>query len=84
MPAEGLGYICSIPGHADGGMKGAITITGSNPDEVPHSGSGHDAPANAAIEPDPDAPEYTPRDPAAPDLELVTCTRSSSWSASTR
>ena len=68
VPAEGLGYVCSIPGHADGGMKGAITITGSNPDEVPHSGSGHDAPANAAIEPDPDAPEYTPRDPAAPDL----------------
>ena len=69
VPAEGLGYICSIPGHADGGMKGAITVTGSNPDEVPHSGSGHDAPANAAIEPDPDAPEYTPRDPAAPALE---------------
>ena len=69
VPAEGLGYICSIPGHADGGMRGAITVTGSNPDEVPHSGSGHDAPANEAIEPDPDAPEYTPRDPAVPDLE---------------
>jgi len=68
VPAEGLGYVCSIPGHADGGMKGAITITGSNPDEVPHSGSGHDPSANAAIEPDPDAPEYLPRDPAAPDL----------------
>jgi len=68
VPAEGLGYICSIPGHADGGMRGAITVTGSNPDEVPHSGSGH-APANEAIEPDPDAPEYTLRDPAVPDLE---------------
>ena len=69
VPAEGLGYICSIPGHADGGMQGAITVSGSNPDEVPHAGSGNDAPANAAIEPDPEAPEYVPRDPSAPTLE---------------
>ena len=39
VPAEGLGYLCSIPGHADGGMEGAISVIGSNPDEVPHSGS---------------------------------------------
>ena len=69
VPAEGLGYICSIPGHADGGMEGAVTVTGSNPDEVPHSGAGGDEPAaNAEIEPDPEAPEYTLRDPAAPAL----------------
>ena len=68
VPAEGLGYICSIPGHADGGMEGAITVTGSNPDEVPHSGSGHEPGANAEIEPDPEAPEYVPRDATAPDL----------------
>ena len=68
VPAAGLGYICSIPGHADGGMRGAITVVGSNPDEVPHAGSGHVAGANAEIEPDPNAPEYLPRDPAAPDL----------------
>jgi nitrite reductase (NO-forming) len=68
VPAEGLGYICSIPGHADGGMEGAIAVTGSNPDEVPHSGSGHEPGANAEIEPDPDAPEYVPRDATAPDL----------------
>jgi nitrite reductase (NO-forming) len=68
VPAEGLGYICSIPGHADGGMEGSITVTGSNPDAVPHSGSGHEPGANAEIEPDPEAPEYEPRDAAAPDL----------------
>jgi nitrite reductase (NO-forming) len=68
VPQAGLGYICSIPGHADGGMKGSITVVGSNPDEVPHSGSGHVPGANASIEPDPNAPEYEPRDPAAPDL----------------
>ena len=27
VPAEGLAYVCSIPGHADGGMRGAITVT---------------------------------------------------------
>ena len=69
VPTEGLGYICSIPGHADGGMKGAITVSGSNPDQVPHAGSGGDQPAaNAEIEPDPNAPEYVTRDAAAPDL----------------
>ena len=68
VPAAGLGYICSIPGHADGGMTGAITVAGSNPDEVPHSGSGPVAGANAEIEPDPEAPEYTLHDPAAPEL----------------
>ena len=68
VPAEGIGYICSIPGHADGGMEGSITVTGSNPDEVPHSGAGHEPAAGAEIEPDPEAPEYVLRDPAAPDL----------------
>ena len=68
VPAAGLGYICSIPGHADGGMQGAISVAGANPDEVPHSGSGHVPGANASIEPDPEAPEYTVYDPAAPDL----------------
>ncbi|MDQ2674349.1 MAG: multicopper oxidase domain-containing protein [Chloroflexota bacterium] len=68
VPRAGLGYICSIPGHADGGMQGAITVAGTNPDEVPHSGSGHEPGANAQIEPDPDAPEYVPRDATAPEL----------------
>src|SRR5918995_723325 len=68
VPAEGLGYICSIPGHADGGMEGAISVAGSNPDEVPHSGSGGQPVANAEVEADPNAPEYVLRDPAAPDL----------------
>jgi nitrite reductase (NO-forming) len=68
VPAEGMGYICSIPGHADGGMEGAITVAGANPDQVPHAGSGSAPGANAAIEPDPNAPEYVPRDATAPDL----------------
>ena len=66
VPAEGLGYICSVPGHADGGMQGAISVAGSNPDQVPHSGSGGQP--GVEVEPDPEAPEYVLRDPAAPDL----------------
>jgi nitrite reductase (NO-forming) len=67
VPAEGLGFICSIPGHADGGMQGAISVAGFNPDEVPHAASGGAPDVNAVIEPDPEAPEYVLRDPVAPD-----------------
>ncbi|HEX6475123.1 MAG TPA: multicopper oxidase domain-containing protein [Candidatus Limnocylindria bacterium] len=68
VPAEGLGYICSIPGHSDAGMHGTITVAGGG-----HAGHGGASPSPAAnpigpIEPDPNAPEYTPRDPAAPAL----------------
>jgi nitrite reductase (NO-forming) len=67
VPVEGLGYVCSIPGHADGGMEGSISVAGGFT-EVPHSGASHEPAANASIEPDPDAPEYTVHDPAAPSL----------------
>jgi nitrite reductase (NO-forming) len=67
VPAEGLGYVCSIPGHADGGMKGSIAVAGGHA-EVPHSGASQEPGANASIEPDPEAPEYTLHDPAAPSL----------------
>jgi len=77
VPAEGIGYVCSIPGHADGGMSGSIAVAGGYT-EVPHSGASQEPGANASIEPDPEAPEYTLHDPAAPprasgrvhDLEL--------------
>jgi nitrite reductase (NO-forming) len=65
IPAEGLGYVCSIPGHADGGMQGAVAVAGGFA-EVPHSGASHEPAANASIEPDPEAPEYVVHDPAAP------------------
>ncbi|HKO32983.1 MAG TPA: plastocyanin/azurin family copper-binding protein, partial [Candidatus Limnocylindria bacterium] len=65
VPAEGLGYLCSIPGHADAGMTGAITVAGGHA-EVPHAGPSQAPGENPTIEPDPNAPAYTPRDPAAP------------------
>jgi nitrite reductase (NO-forming) len=67
VPRAGLGYICSVPGHADGGMTGSILVAGTNPDEVAHGGSGF-ASENTEVEPDPDAPEYVLHDPAAPAL----------------
>ena len=83
VPSAGLGYICSIPGHADGGMQGSILVAGMNPDEVAHAGSGFVPGQNAEIEPDPEAPEYVLHDPAAPpladgdvhDIELVVTER---------
>jgi nitrite reductase (NO-forming) len=35
---------------------------------VPHSGASHEPRANASIEPDPEAPEYTLHDPVAPSV----------------
>jgi nitrite reductase (NO-forming) len=83
VPEEGLGYICSVPGHADGGMTGVITVAGGNPDNVAHGGTGFQPGQNAEVEPDPEAPEYALHDPAAPplregdvhDIELVVSER---------
>lgn len=65
VPAEGIHYFCSIPGHAEAGMEGIIGT-----DASPAEGSGggeHDGGDEAAtIEADPDAPPYDLRDPRAP------------------
>ena len=71
VPAEGLAFICSVPGHEAGGMTGSITVTGAaTPAE--HQG-GHDGEqASGAVEPNPNAPEYVLRDDGAVhDVELV-------------
>jgi len=67
VPDSGLTFICSIPGHADAGMQGSITVAGStaggeNPDD-------HGGPAPATdVQPDPNAPDYTLYPAAAPAL----------------
>jgi nitrite reductase (NO-forming) len=57
VPDSGLTFICSIPGHADAGMQGAISVAGST------AGGGsddHGGPAPATdVEADPNAPAYT-------------------------
>jgi len=56
VPDAGVTFICSIPGHADAGMKGSIKVEGSTaggPDD-------HGGPAPATtVQADPNAPKYT-------------------------
>jgi nitrite reductase (NO-forming) len=64
VPAEGVRYFCSIPGHAEAGMAGMVR-TGATPEAESadtHGGSGD----VAAVEADPEAPPYEWRDPRAP------------------
>jgi nitrite reductase (NO-forming) len=62
VPEGGLTFLCSIPGHADAGMKGTITVKGTA------GGDDHGGPApDTTVEPDRDAPPYELRDAAAPD-----------------
>ncbi len=73
VPAEGLGFICSIPGHAQAGMTGAINVAGGAA-ETPAASASHDPdshggpPPDTGIEPDPDAPAPIVYDAAAPAL----------------
>jgi len=77
IPAEGTSFICSVPGHADAGMKGTISVKGT---AATGSSDSHGGPAPALdIQPDPNAPAPETRDPAAPaaldgtvhDIDLV-------------
>jgi nitrite reductase (NO-forming) len=77
VPAAGITFICSIPGHADAGMKGAVSVSGQT--------SGGTADSHGAAAPttdvaaDPNAPKYTLYDATAPkvldgashDIDLV-------------
>lgn len=65
VPAEGIRYWCSIPGHEDAGMSGFIS-TGNTAVAASH-GDDHVASASTpAVEADPDATPYTLRDPRPP------------------
>ena len=66
VPAAGLGFLCSIPGHAQAGMTGTIAV-GASATAAPGASA---APATAAGAPvaDPAAPPYVLRDAAAPAL----------------
>ena len=79
VPAEGITFICDIPGHADGGMKGSITVAGQTT-AGGNAGGDHGGPPPATdVQPDPNAPAYQPYDATAPavlpgtvhDIDLV-------------
>ena len=67
VPDSGLTFLCSIPGHAEAGMTGAITVAGSTAGGGGSDDHGGPAPATD-VEPDPNAPAYTVFPAAAPPL----------------
>jgi nitrite reductase (NO-forming) len=62
VPAGGVKFICSIPGHADAGMKGEISIAGAAPAADDHGGPMPESDVQA----DPNAPKYNLYDAIAP------------------
>jgi nitrite reductase (NO-forming) len=84
IPSAGLDFICSIPGHVDAGMKGAVrvasTAQGSPLPTASHSPDDHGGPPPTTdVQPDPNAPPPARLDPVAParldgevhDIDLV-------------
>ncbi|MFO1539068.1 MAG: multicopper oxidase domain-containing protein [Chloroflexota bacterium] len=79
VPAGGIGFICSLPGHREGGMHGTVSVAGAAPVATPNAGGDHGGPGAPLPEPDPAAPAYTPVDATAParlpgdvhDIDLV-------------
>jgi nitrite reductase (NO-forming) len=65
VPAAGLGFICSIPGHAAAGMKGEVMVAGAAPVASVAPVDGGTAAAPVA---DPNAPKYTLFDATAPTI----------------
>ena len=71
VPAGGVTFICSIPGHEQAGMKGAVSVTATaaaSPAASP-SGDSHGGPMPSGdVAADPNAPAYVPMDASAPAL----------------
>jgi nitrite reductase (NO-forming) len=63
VPATGLGFLCSIPGHAAAGMTGTVAVGGTSSPGSAASGSPSAGDPPVA---DPAAPPYVLRDAAAP------------------
>lgn len=71
IPADGLTFICSIPGHEQAGMKGAIKVAGAQTDAAAPAmnADDHGGPApKTDVVADPNAAKYQLFDPTAPAL----------------
>jgi nitrite reductase (NO-forming) len=65
IPAEGLAFICAVPGHEAAGMTGQVTVANG---QNGHDGDyGNGAPAAGVIDPDPNAAPYELYDATAPE-----------------
>lgn len=63
----GITFLCSIPGHAQAGMTGAIAVAGEQAVASSAPSTGGVTPSSAGLPaPDPNAPAYVPFDPTAP------------------
>jgi nitrite reductase (NO-forming) len=78
--AEGVKFICSVPGHKEAGMVGTISVGGKAVAQTEEAGGGHGGPAVAFdVEPDASAPAYQLHEAVAPrplggsvhDIDLV-------------
>ena len=77
VPAGGITFMCSVPGHSAAGMNGSITVEGG-PAPTPATGDGGPAPVTV-VEADPNAPPPVTYDATAPaalpgtvhDIDLV-------------
>jgi nitrite reductase (NO-forming) len=67
VPAAGLTFQCSVPGHADAGMRGEIMVEGATETatQAPGTGSGASSGGTTPAK-DPNAPPYELRDATAP------------------
>jgi len=52
IPAAGLTFVCSVPGHADGGMQGAITVGGEHASHDPAASPAESMTAQEMLEHD--------------------------------
>jgi nitrite reductase (NO-forming) len=65
VPASGLSFICSVPGHSDAGMKGAISVAGNTASA--HNADDHGGPPPTTdVQPDDQAPAPKLYDATAP------------------
>src|SRR4029079_8209222 len=78
VPASGLSFICSVPGHADAGMTGAISVARNT--AIEHNADDHGGPPPTTdVQPDDKAPAPRLYDASAPaalagtthDIDLV-------------
>jgi nitrite reductase (NO-forming) len=67
VPATGLSFQCSVPGHADAGMTGEIMVEGAPAATTDPNDHGGPAP-ETDVTADPNAPPYTLYDATAPQL----------------
>ena len=77
VPDAGISFLCSIPGHADAGMKGMVMVAGATASAAADDHGGPAPSSNVAA--DPNAPKYAVYDATAPkvldgtthDIDLV-------------